>query len=129
MSINRAIISGNLTADAELRTTTSGTSVASFSIAVNERYKNQQSGQWEDRANFIPVTLFGKRAESLAQYLKKGKKVNVDGRLRWSQWQQDGKNRSKIEVIADDIELLSQSRESKQATQEAAFDFDDDIPF
>ena len=105
MSINRVIISGNLTRDAEMRG--SGTSVLAFSVAVNDRRKNQQTDEWEDVPNFITCVLFGKRAQSLEAYLKKGTKVAVEGKLRWSQWEQDGQKRSKIEVIVDEVEFMS----------------------
>lgn len=109
MSINRAIISGNLTRDAELRSTASGTPVMQFGVAVNDRVKNGASGEWEDRPNFIDCTMFGARAEKIAQYLSKGSKVTVEGKLRWSQWEKDGEKRSKLEVVVDEIEFLSRS--------------------
>lgn len=107
MSINRVIISGNLTRDSELRSTQSGIAVLGFGVAVNDRRKNQQSGEWEDYPNFIDCTMFGARAQSLHQYLKKGNKVSIEGKLRWSQWERDGQKRSKIEVIVDELEFMS----------------------
>ena len=107
MSINRVVISGNLTRDAELRSTASGMSVLGFGVAVNDRRRNSQSGEWEDYANFIDCTMFGSRAEKLAQYLTRGVKVAIEGKLRWSQWERDGQKRSKIEVIVDDLEFMS----------------------
>lgn len=106
MSINRVVITGNLTRDAELRTTSSGTSVLSMGVAVNDRRRNAQ-GEWEDYANFVDCTMFGTRAEKLSQYLKKGLKVAIEGRLRWSQWERDGQKRSKLEVLVDDLEFMS----------------------
>ena len=84
MSINRVILTGNLTRDAELRTTQSGLSIATFGIAVNDRTKNSSTGEWEEYANFINCTMFGKRAEAVAQYLTKGTRVGIDGRLHYS---------------------------------------------
>lgn len=107
MSINRATISGNLTRDAELRSTASGMPVLSFSVAVNDRRKNSQTGEWEDVPNFIDCTMFGTRAQSLSQYLTKGTKVAVEGKLRWSQWERDGQKRSKIEIIVDSLDFMS----------------------
>ena len=107
MSINRVVISGNLTRDAELRSTASGLPVLGFGVAVNDRRKNQQTGAWEDYPNFIDCTMFGTRAESLAKYLLKGTKVAIEGKLRWSQWEREGQKRSKIEVIVDELEFLS----------------------
>ena len=108
MSINRVIISGNLTRDPELRSTASGLPVLGFGVAVNDRRKNQQSGEWEDVPNFVDVTVFGARAEALSRFLSKGSKVAIEGKLRWSQWEsQQGEKRSKLEVIADEVEFLS----------------------
>lgn len=107
MSINRVIISGNLTRDPELRSTASGLPVLGFGVAVNDRRKNQQTGDWEDYPNFIDCTMFGARAESLSRFLNKGAKVAIEGKLRWSQWERDGQKRSKIEVIVDELEFMS----------------------
>ena len=107
MSINRVIISGNLTRDPELRSTASGLPVLGFGVAVNDRRKNQQTGEWEDYPNFIDCTMFGARAESLSRFLSKGTKVAIEGKLRWSQWEREGQKRSKIEVIADELEFMS----------------------
>jgi len=107
MSINKVIITGNLTRDPELRATPSGTPVLSFSVAVNDRRKNPSSGEWEEVPNYIDCSLFGTRADSLSKYLTKGSKVGVDGKLRWSQWEKDGQKRSKVDVIVDNIEFLS----------------------
>ena len=107
MSINRVVLTGNLTRDPELRRTQSGMAILSFGIAVNDRRKNPQTGDWEDYANFIDCTMFGNRAESISNYLAKGNKVGLEGKLRWSQWERDGQKRSKIEVIVDDLEFLT----------------------
>ena len=115
MSINRVIISGNLTRDPELRSTASGLPVLGFGVAVNDRRKNQQTGEWEDYPNFIDCTMFGARAESLNRYLNKGTKVSIEGKLRWSQWERDGQKRSKIEVIVDELEFMS-SRNSESSS-------------
>ncbi|MBR1445469.1 MAG: single-stranded DNA-binding protein [Alloprevotella sp.] len=111
MGINRCIISGNLTRSPELRQTASGTFALGFGMAVNDRRKNQQTGEWEDYANFVDCVLFGPRAEPLQRLMDKGSKVCVEGKLRWSQWEKDGQKRSKLEVVVDEIELLSKPRE------------------
>lgn len=105
MSINRVVISGNLTRDPEVRTTQSGMPVMSLGIAVNDRRKNSQTGEWEDYANFIDCTMFGSRAQNVSQYLSKGQRVMIEGKLRYSQWERDGQKRSKIEVIIDDLDF------------------------
>lgn len=108
MSINRVAITGNLTRDPELRYAQNGTPILDMGVAVSDRAKNQKTGQWEDRPNFVDLTMFGKRAEAVAPYLSKGSKVAVEGRLRWSQWQaKDGSKRSKLEVVVDEIEFMS----------------------
>lgn len=105
MSINICTISGNLTRDPELRATASGTEILGFSVAVNDRRRNPQTGEWEDHPNFIDCTMFGSRASALANILHKGSGVTVQGKLRWSQWERDGQKRSKIEVVVDEIAL------------------------
>ena len=130
MSINRATISGNLTRDAELRAAASGTQILTFTVAVNERKKVGET--WEDYPNFVGCVMFGTRAEKLAQWLTKGTKVCVEGKLHFSSWDVDGAMRSKLEIIADEIEFMSK-REGSQAAQAApSVDtsmHDEDIPF
>lgn len=107
MSINRVCISGNLTRDPELRSTAGGTSVMSFGVAVNERRKSAQTGEWEDYPNFVDCTMFGKRAEALERYLRKGTKVAIEGRLHYSSWESYGQKRSKLDVTVDEIEFMA----------------------
>jgi len=120
MSINRVTISGNLTRDPELREA-GGSSVLAFSVAVNDRSKNQQTGEWEDRPNFIDCVMFGRRGEALAPLLHKGLKVAVSGKLRYSSWEaKDGAKRSKVEVAADEVELMARAERREEV---AADDF------
>lgn len=109
MSINRVMISGNLTREPELRNTASGVSILGFGVAVNDRRRNAQTGEWEDYPNYVDCTMFGARAESLSRFLSKGMKVAIEGKLRWSQWEKKdtGEKRSKIEVIVDDLEFMN----------------------
>lgn len=118
MSINRVNISGNLTRDPELRATASGMSVMSFSVAVNDRRRNSNTGEWEDHPNFIDCTMFGTRAESVSRFLSKGSKVAIEGKLRWSQWERDGQKRSKLEVIVDEIEFFKSPYAPQAPTQQ-----------
>jgi len=118
MSINRVVISGNLTRDPELRRTQSGMAILGFGVAVNDRRRNQQTGEWEDYANFVDCAMFGQRAENVSQYLSKGSKVAIEGKLRWSQWEKDGQKRSKIEVVVDDLEFLSRGASRGQENQQ-----------
>jgi len=102
--INHVVLIGRLTRDAEVKYTSSGQAVCKFSIAVNRRKKNGDN--WEDEANFFDIVLWGKQGESLQSYLVKGKMIGVDGELRQDRWQQDGQNRSKVEIIASYVQLL-----------------------
>ena len=111
MSINRVTISGNLTRDPELRATAGGTQVLSFGVAVNDRRRNAQTGEWEDYPNFVDCTMFGTRAEAVSRFLAKGNKVAIEGKLRYSSWERDGQRRSKLEVIVDEIEFLSRGQQ------------------
>ena len=102
--INHVVLVGRLTRDAELKYTSGGQAVCKFSVAINRRRK--QGDQWVDEPNFFDIVLWGKQGESLQQYLVKGKQVGVDGELRQDRWEQDGQNRSKVEVVASNIQLL-----------------------
>lgn len=148
MSINSVVISGNLTREPELRATQGGTPVLSFGLAVNERRKDA-AGNWTDYPNFVGCVMFGARAEKLAQYLEKGAKVAAFGHLHYSEWEKDGQKRSKLEVVVDDLELMTRSKPENGAhnTQTANYSasapsapktatrapqaplYDEDIPF
>ena len=104
VDLNHVVLIGRLTRDAELKSIASGQAVCKFSIAVNRRRKN--GDQWEDEANFFDIVVWGRQGESLHQYLVKGKMVAVDGELRQDRWQQDGQNRSKVEIVANNLQLL-----------------------
>ena len=118
MSINHVTVSGNLTRDPELRSTASGMAVMNFGVAVNDRRKNPQTGEWEDYPNFIDCTMFGTRAEKLSPYLSKGSKVAISGKLRYTSWEKDGQRRSKVEVVVDDLEFMSRGDQSHQQPQQ-----------
>lgn len=141
MSINRVEITGNLTRDAELRTAAGGTVVLSFCVAVNERRRDRETGEWRDRANFVDCAMFGKRADAIARYLRRGTKVAVDGRLRFSSWEDaaTGERRSRLGVVVDDIDLMQRGGHAAQGAAGAVADAfpgatvepvsDQDIPF
>ena len=123
-NINRVHISGNLTRDSELRAANNGTAILNFSVAVNDRRKNPSTSEWEDFPNYIDCVVFGTRANSLHRMLKKGTKVAIDGKLRQSSWEKDGQRRTKLEVIVDELELMSAPKQAAPADT-----YDDDMPF
>lgn len=103
--INSVVIVGRLTRDAELKYTNTGTAVTKFSLAVNRSRK--EGDQWVDEASFFDVNLWGRRGESLNQYLQRGTRVAVTGELRQDRWEQDGQKRSRVFIHANNIQLLS----------------------
>lgn len=105
-NINRVVMTGNLTKDPELRSTSGGMSVCSMRIACNTRRKGA-GGEWEDKPNFFDVTVWGAQGENCARYLAKGRPVAIDGRLEWREYQaQDGQKRQAIDIIADSVQFL-----------------------
>uniref|UniRef100_A0A7C9JER7 Single-stranded DNA-binding protein n=1 Tax=Muribaculaceae bacterium Z82 TaxID=2304548 RepID=A0A7C9JER7_9BACT len=130
MSINKVIVSGRLTRDPELRSTAGGTQVLSLSVAVNDRRKNPQSGEWEDYPNFVDCKMFGTRAESVSRFLSKGQKACIEGKLRYSSWERDGQKHSKLEVAVDEIELMSSPAAAPAEEPAAEPEYaDEEIPF
>lgn len=105
-SYNRVILLGNLTRDPELRYIPSGMAVTDIGLAVNDRRKNA-NGEWVDEATFVDVTLFGRTAEVVTEYLSKGSPVLIEGRLKLDTWEtQDGQKRSKLKVVGDRMQML-----------------------
>ena len=107
-SVNKVILIGNLGKDPEVKYTPSGTAVAKFSLATNERYKDK-SGAWQDRTEWHNIVAWQRLAEIVGEYVKKGGKVYIEGRLQTSSWddKESGQKRYKTEVIASDLVLLS----------------------
>ena len=107
-AFNKVILMGNLTRDPELRYTPDGMAICNFGIAVNDSFRRGSDGDSKDETMFIDVATFRKQAENCGQYLKKGRRVLVEGRLRLERWQaQDGANRSKHTVSANVVQFLS----------------------
>ena len=104
-SLNQVTLMGNLTRDPELRQTPTGQNVTSFSLALNRSYKDQ-SGEWQEATDYIDIVCWGPLAERVAQYLSKGRRCLVQGRLQSRSWEQDGQKRSKVEVLANDVTFL-----------------------
>lgn len=104
-SLNQVFLMGNLTRDPELRQIPSGQSVCSFSLALNRSYKSAD-GEWQEATDYIDITAWGPLGERVAQYLTKGRRCLVQGRLQSRSWEQDGQKRSKVEVNAQDVTFL-----------------------
>lgn len=104
--LNRVTLVGRLTRDPELRHSGGGDAICSMRLAVSSRSRDE-TGNWGDRSNYFDVTVFGRQAETASTYLAKGRRIGVDGRLSWREWQaQDGTKRQSVEVIANDIFFL-----------------------
>lgn len=104
--LNRVTLVGRLTRDPELRHTAGGDAVCSMRLAVSSRARDE-NGQWGDKSNFFDVVVFGRQAESSSNYLSKGRRVGIDGRLSWREWtSQDGNKRQSVEVVANDVFFL-----------------------
>jgi single-strand DNA-binding protein len=105
MSINRVCLSGNLTSDPELRTSSAGLQILKMRLAVNDRSKHPETGEWTERANYVDLVMFGNRAEALSRFLSRGTPIAVDGKIHWSEWETDNGKRSKIEIHVDSLEF------------------------
>ena len=104
--LNRVTLVGRLTRDPELRHTAGGDAVCSMRVAVSSRARDE-NGQWGDKSNYFDVVVFGRQAESASNYLSKGRRIGVDGRLSWREWTaQDGGKRQSVEVVANDVFFL-----------------------
>lgn len=114
MSINKVILSGNITRDPELRSTQTGTKVLAIGFAANNRRRNQSTGAWENEACYIDCFMAGARAEALHKKLSKGQKVAIEGTLKMRQWEKNGEKRVKHEVRIDEIEFLPSGKAQSQ---------------
>ena len=106
-NVNVVVITGNLTKDPELRSTTGGMSVCEMRVAVNSRRKDQ-SGQWVDKPNYFDVVVWGAQGENCANYLSKGRPVAVEGRLDWREWEakDGGGKRQAVQIVANTVQFL-----------------------
>jgi single-strand DNA-binding protein len=110
---NKVILVGRLTRDIELKYLPSGSSVANFGLATSRNWKDQNTGEKKEETMFIDITVFGKGAEIANQYLRKGNRVLVEGRLSLDQWQDnEGNKRSKHKIIADNVQFMETKAES-----------------
>ena len=147
-SFNRVILVGNLTRDVELRHTSSSTAVTDLGLAVNDRRKTPQ-GEWVDEVTYVDITLWGRQAEVASEYLSKGSRVLIEGRLQLDQWQDkdSGQQRSKLKVVGSQMMMLggrgegggqqgssgdsddAYSGPAEATSQPSSTPADDDIPF
>ena len=151
-SVNKVILVGNLGKDPEIKYTPSGVPVAKFSLATNERYKDK-AGEWQERTEWHNIVAWQRLAEIIGEYVKKGSKIYIEGRLQTSSWEdkQSGEKKYKTEIVANDLVLLSgrgegggdhEGRSSRSAAAGSSFDqrthtddhapteiTDEDIPF
>lgn len=118
-SVNQVILMGNLTRDPELRQTPNGQNVCSFSLALNRSYKSGD-GEWQEATDYIDIVAWAGLGERVAQYLSKGRRCLVQGRLQSRSWEQDGNKRSKVEVIANDVTFLDSRGASDDGSGMAA---------
>ena len=116
MGYNRVILAGNLTRDPQLSYLPSGTPVCEFGLAMNRRWKDQQSGQMKEEVCFVDCRCYQRGAETINQYMTKGRQMLVEGRLRLDQWEgKDGQKRSRLYVVVDTFQFLGGPREGGQA--------------
>jgi single-strand DNA-binding protein len=127
-SVNKVILIGNVGKDPELKHTPQGTPVAKISIATNERFKGKD-GQWTDRTEWHSIVLWQRLAEIASEYLKKGGKVYIEGRLKTSSWDDSGTKKYRTDVIATDLVLLGTPTKDTEEKPEAGPITDEDIPF
>ncbi len=105
--INKAILIGNLGADPETRHTAGGNAVTNFNIATSESWRDRQSGEQQERTEWHRIVMFGKLAEIAGEYLRKGAKVYIEGRIQTRKWQgQDGQDRWTTEIVANEMQML-----------------------
>ncbi len=144
--VNKAIILGSLGQDPDIRYTAGGAAVANISIATNEQWKDKESGEMQERTEWHRVVFFGRLAEIVGEYLRKGSQVYIEGRIQTRKWQdKEGKDRYTTEIVANEMQMLGsksggttasfdQSPQPQQSAPVASGassndDFDDDIPF
>ncbi|MFT5826110.1 MAG: single-strand DNA-binding protein [Yoonia sp.] len=120
-SFNKVILMGNLTRDPELRVTANGHSICKLGLAVNRVY-NTKDGERREETTFVDVDAFGKQAEVISKYLRKGNPIFVEGRLKFEQWETDGQKRSKLSVALDKFEFIGGREESDGGTSGGGYE-------
>lgn len=136
-NLNLVVLMGRLTRDPEMKYTPKGTAIARLGLAINRTWKSE-GGEKKEETCFCDVTAFGKQAETLAQYFKKGSRIHLTGRLNFEQWEQEGQKRSKLGVVLESFQFLDSGKQSdgsreaapKAPTQaEMPVDDGDSVPF
>ncbi|MDQ5913483.1 MAG: single-strand DNA-binding protein [Patescibacteria group bacterium] len=126
-SVNQVTLLGRLTRDPELRQTPNGASVASFSLALNRSWKDNNSGEWKEETDFIDCVAWGPLAERLEKMVKRGQRLLVTGRLSQRSWEQDGQKRNKIEVVVGDMTLIEAAGEAGDSSFGGGSSSDDGV--
>ena len=128
--INKVILIGHLGQAPEVKYMPSGSAVANISLATSEQWKDKQTGEKQERTEWHRVTFFGRLAEVVGDYLKKGAQVYVEGRIQTDKWQdKDGNDRYTTKIIANEMQMLGGKSDKPQESQGQPDGFDDDIPF
>jgi single-strand DNA-binding protein len=135
-SVNKVILLGNVGADPEIRYTQSGDAVVNLSVATSEQWKDKATGQKKENTEWHRVGIFGKPAEIAAQYLKKGSKIYVEGRIKYKKYNdKSGNERLSVEILSESFQMIgkptgeSQSEPQQKVSKAASDDMNDDIPF
>ena len=134
MSLNKVMLIGNVGVDPEQRTTSTGTSVVSLTLATNEKWTDKQ-GNKQEKTEWHRVAMFNKLAELAIQYVKKGSKIYIEGKITTSSYEKNGEKRYSTEIIANSMQFLdskpkdSEPRQQAQSNSQFGNDFNDDIPF
>lgn len=130
--INRTVLIGRLVRDPELKSTNGGTYFCRFTLASNHSLK-KSDGSYEDKAGFFDCIVWGKQAEAVHKYVSKGQRLLVEGSLRWSSWEHEGKKHSKVEINVESFNFIERKQDSQPGQGAAHFDSankaEDDIPF
>ncbi len=118
-SVNSVTLLGNLTRDPELKEISNGLKVCNFSLALGRSYKDK-AGQWQEATDFVNCVAWSTLAERIEQYLSKGSRVLVQGRLQSSSWEKDGQKHSKLEVLANDVTFLDNQKSATKTEEQKA---------
>jgi single-strand DNA-binding protein len=120
-NMNRVVLTGHLTRDPALSLLPSGSSVCNMRVAVNSRWRNPSTGDWDDKPNFFRVVVFGGQGENVAKHMQKGSSIAIDGRLDWREWEtRDGRRAQAVSVIADTVQFIGPPRSEVRGAGEGA---------